>query len=922
MKKKLIFPALVAVGSIALGVGATFALFSSNESSRAELEAGVVKVNFENTMTKALSRFADDTPYNAMAHAGDDNLAVFENGGTASIVSTTGDSTKLVLDRISPMDMVSFKATATNASNINIKFRYFVKLEGELLPALQVKIDGTEYATPTNGKTIYSLWSQAMTPDVESLFVKDVSVYFPYEASVGVDQNSFQGKQCSIEIGIEAIQGNATVVDEISEDPSPAYETIHSPDPTDENKTVVMPSSNGEWTAIVGGGAVDNNPETELSYTFSLREEPAAPIGAGSQCESYDVSFTGIKEGNTEPIIITRRIGAGKQNVKVYHNGEEIPSQYDEVTGYVTFTVTNFSPFDFVWDAPRETSYGFYNSYKVDSGLETEHWVHEISSVSEFKNLVLPNEAAQALADKAGLNSEKTVYVLKDNISFNNKTPWEAMGVTKDEWQNYVFTGTLTGGDTIKNLSDSIIASADCESLTTKKFVGALFSKIETAAISNLTVSNFVVEQGATALESSGILFGGNEPGSTETQHVYNLSVENVTIDETCSILGAKNVGAFMGNVRYFNYLHVNNYQNYATVSSTGYGASGFAGTATGLKEALFENSSNNGTISGNEGRASGFIGAISGIGTGPKQTLSGGFKFLNCSSNGALNDYPTKAMQGGGYFVGLQASTDSAAFSAECANCTIGGTLKTNISESGNFTLAYERNADWIVNKVDMSTLVISNVVAKMGLAGNYSTHRLSVDESGLEVDHYTLTIRMDCYDAKADFDTKTCYSTNGGGKILNIVSSQQYATKADLETNAKMVSRIGYFMPTKDDVTIEKGDVSRYANITAHRFQEFVLDESKRGTEGFDQVLSEDSDGGLRYIAMNNTVDEYERFTVFTRMGTYMHYVVSAFDANGAMIGLGEWTYGIFHIDDDHCNSVLPIGADSYTFYKNYKW
>ena len=61
-------------------------------------------------------------------------------------------------------------------------------------------------------KTIYSIWSQAMTPNVEALFEKHISVCFP---AGGDEQNAYQNKECTIEVGVEVIQGNASVVDEI-----------------------------------------------------------------------------------------------------------------------------------------------------------------------------------------------------------------------------------------------------------------------------------------------------------------------------------------------------------------------------------------------------------------------------------------------------------------------------------------------------------------------------------------------------------------------------------------------------------------------------------------------------------------------------------------------------------------------------------
>mgnify|MGYP003310505468 CR=1 FL=1 len=901
MKKKLIFPALVAVGSIALGVGATFALFSSNESSRAELEAGVVKVNFENTMTKALSRFADDTPYNAMAHAGDDNLAVFENGGTASIVSTTGDSTKLVLDRISPMDMVSFKATATNASNINIKFRYFVKLEGELLPALQVKIDGTEYATPTNGKTIYSLWSQAMTPDVESLFVKDVSVYFPYEASVGVDQNSFQGKQCSIEIGIEAIQGNATVVDEISEDPSPAYETIHSPDPTDENKTVVMPSSNGEWTAIVGGGAVDNNPETELSYTFSLREEPAAPIGAGSQCESYDVSFTGIKEGNTEPIIITRRIGAGKQNVKVYHNGEEIPSQYDEVTGYVTFTVTNFSPFDFVWDAPRETSYGFYDSYKVDEGLDTEHWVHEITCKDEFQNIVdssVHDSKAGAYA-YPGAHDENTVYLIKNDIDFGGLL-WDTDQLVS-EVNAYPFIGHLVGDNEGVTLSNIHVTEINGGVDTGSMF--CVFGRAVNASFEKLTLSDCTVSNDGG--DKCALLCGGNKTASY-TDILGNdfvvkyIEFKDILIDETCSLKAGENGGGVCAVLRFYtDHILFNNCTNKASIFTPNGNNGGILGqmsqnptTKSHATPAVLRNCVNVGQIQGNGNYVGGLIGHYC--------TNSPDSGCFDCANYGVIK-------QGSTSTVGSIIGGNSAGYGPVLNNCTNAGMIYSKGTaiydfQQGNKVLYEEKGADE-VSETEFKEIFLNGWADKeIGASIDKDNKKIVVDTND-GADHYTMQISA----FKVDIDTATnkAVPQRSGSIMLHV---KENLTSEQIKDYA-LINQLGYFAPGPGECPVDE----YHGGLNIGTRAEFVtstyfLDYSLHGQEGYEAGYGVNSKGG--YCIVDNTGNTTGYWACLLTFRQNIRYQITGYDKDGNVVSSGYVVYAPYSLGGNNNYTTEIVG------------
>ena len=72
----------------------------------------------------------------------------------------------------------------------------------------------------------------------------------------------------------------------------------------------------------------------------------------GKDATTYEVTVTGLKENNNEPVqaVINYIPGLATDAVKLYHYDELIDSVYDPSTGYVKFTTTGFSPFTVVAD--------------------------------------------------------------------------------------------------------------------------------------------------------------------------------------------------------------------------------------------------------------------------------------------------------------------------------------------------------------------------------------------------------------------------------------------------------------------------------------------------------------------------------------------------------------------------------------------
>ena len=115
-------------------------------------------------------------------------------------------------------------------------------------------------------------------------------------------------------------------------------------------------NENGTVTLTAPAGSIS----TKGDYTLSVVPMASGNITAtaGTAVNAYDIK---LKDENGAVVTATTgttftvklMIGAGLENVKVFHNGTEItPVTYDKTAGTVTFTTNSFSTFDVQYDAP------------------------------------------------------------------------------------------------------------------------------------------------------------------------------------------------------------------------------------------------------------------------------------------------------------------------------------------------------------------------------------------------------------------------------------------------------------------------------------------------------------------------------------------------------------------------------------------
>lgn len=203
MKKKLIITAALTAALMAAGVvGGTIAYFTSEAKTDINIMAGTVNVQSEVELVKATSLGVPRTD------------GTFENGGTYAL-----NNAVLTLSKVTPGDAVVLKVSATNASNVNIKWRIKANRSGALAAGLDFKVYSD--AELTQEATGMGVWS-AITTEA-NLGTYYVVVSLPEEAG-----NEYQGTEAEIGIVVEAVQGNMITPTEIDAPATTTTEEINA----------------------------------------------------------------------------------------------------------------------------------------------------------------------------------------------------------------------------------------------------------------------------------------------------------------------------------------------------------------------------------------------------------------------------------------------------------------------------------------------------------------------------------------------------------------------------------------------------------------------------------------------------------------------------------------------------------------------
>ncbi len=167
----------------------------------------------------------------------------------------------------------------------------------------------------------------------------------------------------SVKFGISVI---ATQLTSESDSYGPDYDVNAKAPETiekefDKDGATVITGINISANIPAEAGLTADNIDVEDATKLILVYEPTAlndniTVDVDENAETYEVSLKtadGKKVIATKPITVTMKIGVGhKGAVQLYHNEAPIDSIYNSVTGELTFTTTNFSPFTVVYEKP------------------------------------------------------------------------------------------------------------------------------------------------------------------------------------------------------------------------------------------------------------------------------------------------------------------------------------------------------------------------------------------------------------------------------------------------------------------------------------------------------------------------------------------------------------------------------------------
>ena len=210
MKKKILLSSILTIIiCLCLIAGSTFALFTSTATISVSVTAANVDVT-ANIADGSLKTWSlGQTRLQAQN-------GPFVNGGSASIST---DKQSLVINKMTPGDVVEFTINMQDSSDIDVKYKIgatasAVAGKTDLSDALAIKAEwktsdgqitlGTYNLTKTN-KSFTSGWISSLEKTLDNTIIV-ITVEFPNGAAD--HDNQFKGAETSIAFTIEAVQHN------------------------------------------------------------------------------------------------------------------------------------------------------------------------------------------------------------------------------------------------------------------------------------------------------------------------------------------------------------------------------------------------------------------------------------------------------------------------------------------------------------------------------------------------------------------------------------------------------------------------------------------------------------------------------------------------------------------------------------------
>ena len=332
MKKKLLLTSILSViMCMSLIVGATFALFTSQDEVDMTVTSGEVVIEAKITDTQYKTLTEDYTAFTG--------TKALDLGGSISVT----EEGKVTFNKILPGDGIKFNIEVLNGSSVKVNYRTVITNSATssdaLFSVLSVKINNEEF----NGEAV-SNW------DLLNVGTNGRTVEVKIELPEDVDGAEYMGQTCEFNVLVEAVQGNAPVAN------------VNASGETKEETTLVDAMGN---EAVAPAGVQLKDGANTLTLQVAKLENTEVETGnfvieGTADAYAYNVSVPEVDPSNTKPIVITMDAPANKTGVVLFHKGVgmfEVASK-DEVVnnneffydpnGSITFATTGFSNFTLV----------------------------------------------------------------------------------------------------------------------------------------------------------------------------------------------------------------------------------------------------------------------------------------------------------------------------------------------------------------------------------------------------------------------------------------------------------------------------------------------------------------------------------------------------------------------------------------------
>lgn len=570
-RSKVIATSIATIAMCAsLAVGGTYALFTSESEVNIAVTAGTVDVRATASELTLSSK--------GVERVGN----TFAVGGTA-----TKEGNEITIDRMVPMDSVNFDIEIENYSNVNVQYRTVISVVEDtgLFSALTVTFTENGTAQVFNGGYAYADWAQLVASDNDATTADDVStINVNIEFPNGENQNGYQGKSCKLAVTVEAVQGNADVVNPVTQTGERSWD-VNNEEGMMLMKGIIDSNAHGEgrelnflltdnmdmtgyawnmlnvWMTNIDGNGKTVSNVTCGSDTYRGWSGFVSYFGGGRIKDLTLENVTAV--GSQAGIVAGHADGGWMENVTIkgtntvtyQENPEETWGGVGAIAGVSTEGLKSGSAITIaegatvgvdyngiLTESPYANEYAFINDiseYVTNNGTitTTGEWGTYLSN-----GLYLMSDGSYAVTNANGLK----YFSAKALTSNNNVAESATIRLLNDiDMQNADFSAIITQrGDTLNfngngyTISNVNVISGENDNTTGQASLFYCYPN------STLNVSNLVISNITATTDMDGSSYGAAVVGYAEGTVVLN----NVDVINA-KVYGAKSSGVFVGHL-------------------------------------------------------------------------------------------------------------------------------------------------------------------------------------------------------------------------------------------------------------------------------------------------------------------------------------------------------------------------------------